>query len=198
MSRRNVSKVKVKKTINKTKKQKKAKTSSPIQSMEKEFKNMPAKLIQQLRKEAVILKKQESNINLSLKKIQKQKKSVTNQQTLLLAKSQGKQSGSIKKQLLVIKRNDDKINQSMTKLTSELERIQNHLSIASEKQAQFIYISKEIAQLDKRAKLKLPKASTQSRKKLKPEVKPLAPRDTMQPIQEFIDSTLPQTTEMES
>jgi hypothetical protein len=195
MTRNNVTKVKAKKTINKTKTHKKAKTSSSIQSMEKEFKNMPAKLIQQLRKEATVLKKQESNINLSLKKMQKQKKLIANQQAILLAKAQGKKSESIKKQLLTIKKNNDKLNHSMTKLTSDLEKIENQLTIVSEKQAQFTYISKEVAQLDKRTKSKSP---TKLHKKLKPNVQPLDPQDTKQPIQELIDSAIPQTTEMES
>lgn len=189
MSRSNVSKVKAKN-------QKKAKTSSSIQMMEKEFKNMPEKLIQQLRKDTLSLKKQELDLNLSLKKMQKQKKLMDSQQASLVAKSQEKTSKSIKKQLLAVKKNAIKLNKSLTTVTSDILKIQNQLSIASAKQAQFLYIKKEIAQLDKRAKTKSSTSPINSRKKLKPEMEPL--QDTTQPIQELIDSTLSQIVDIES
>jgi hypothetical protein len=209
MARNNTAKVKAKKTINKSQKQKKAtKMSSSIHSMEKEFKNMPAKLIKRLRKDTAALKKQESTLNVSLKKTQKKRQLIADQQADLFAKAQERPNASIKKRLLAAQKKNDKINKNMTKLTSDLEKIQNQLSILSRKQAQFTYIGKEITQLDKKeitqldkeVEVKPSKSTIKSRKKLNPDmdIHPLTPQDTTQPVQELIDSNLPETLEIES
>lgn len=195
MSRKKISKTKAKKTTNKAKNQKK---TSSILSMEKELRSLPAKLIKQLRKESARLKKAESTTQSSLKKMQAQKKVITNKQNTLSAKLKDKRSTTVKNQLFALKKNSAKTDRNIAQLTAELTTTKNQSSVISQKQAEILYISKEIAQLDKKTKTKPAKPTIKSSKKTRTQAVPLEPQYPTEKVEEFIDSSLHEPAEMES
>jgi hypothetical protein len=194
MSGKKLAKAKSQKNKNTMKKKTKSNTSTQL--LEKEFRSMPALLIQQLRKESAALKKQESSLRASLKKTQQQKTVADNKHTSLVAKYAEKQSATLKKQLNASKKINDKLNQNLKQLTSGLAKIQIQLSNTSDKQAQFLLISKEIAQLGKKTKAAI--TINKPAKRSKPRIEPLNPQDTNQQIQQMIESALSQPTETKS
>lgn len=186
MSRKKISKNKAKKTIKKAKNQ--IKTTSSILSMEKELKSIPAKLIAQLQKESARLKKQESRTQSGLKKLENKKRVATNKQNALNLKAQDSRSTTIKKKLVAITKITHKIEKNISQLTSELSFIQNQLHLTTEKQAQIVSISQEIAQLDKKTKIKSTKVATKSSKKAPAKIEPLQPQT--ENMNELLDSSL--------
>lgn len=194
MSRKKISKNKAKKTIKKPKNQIKA--ISSILSMEKELKSIPAKLTAQLSKEAAKLKKQESRIQTSLKKLENQKRVANNKQNSLTLKAQNARSGTAKKQLVAINKIIQKLEKNITQLVSELSHTQNQLSLTTEKQYQILSISKEIAQLDKKSKIKSTQVATKSSKKASSQIEPLQPK--AENLNELLDSSFQPAEEIVS
>lgn len=184
MSRSKTSKVK-KKTPVKTKQ---ATVNVTSASMEKDFKNLPKKLIAQIRKEVVALKKDEATQQVMLKKAQLLKKATNDKQDRIHAKANGNLTATVKKQLNATKKEQMHVNKTISQLNKQIETIKKNILQLSNKNAKFTELSKQIAKLEKDVDAKIQKTPkklpTINKKAKKKSSAKTINAQAMQPVQE--------------
>lgn len=124
-------------------------TATLTTNLERDFRDIPAKLAAQCKKEWTALAQQEKKLKSELKKAQAQKKSGKKQQLVLTAKSKKNPTAASKKQLAAMKQTQDKNTKAITALATELAQIKQQTKAASQQQAKFAALNKHIAQFEK-------------------------------------------------
>jgi hypothetical protein len=160
MPRRKVVKTaKVKKLA--IKRQVKTAASGLADSLEKSFREIPAKIIAQTRKELSTIKQQEAKLKTEQKKAQAQKKITKTKHMALTAKAKSKPSPTTKKQLVSAKQAFDKVSKTIAGIDANLAVVKKQVDTLSKKNAKFTALSKQISSFDKEweRKGKTPKKS---------------------------------------
>lgn len=161
-------------------KTKQAKTKHPakfiglttVESMEKDFRNTPAKLILHCRKNLSQLKQHEKKLKAQLSKATASKKVAKTKHAALTTKM----TPAAKKQMIVAKKTCDSWDKATAQLTAEIDHIKAICKSLVQKQTKYTAISKQLAQFEKDffadsqkktvAKKKIKKADTNSRSKI--------------------------------
>lgn len=143
-------KSKAKKTATTTKRapnKSKGKTSSLMlaESIEKDFRHVPAKLAALYRKDLAVVKQQLLKLKASLKKAQAQMKIVKAKQSTLVSKG----TPAAKKQLVNVKKAHDKSHSTVNQLAQDLESLNKHGKMLSHKQSKFSTLGKELLKIEK-------------------------------------------------
>lgn len=125
------------------------KTACLSENMENDFRAIPNKLPAQFSKELDGLKKQETKLQSSLLKMQKQQAVAKNKHAAISSKSKNNLTTAAKKQINAAKKALEMINDAAVKLSAQLNDIKQHGKILSQKQAKFSAICKHIASIDK-------------------------------------------------
>ncbi|HEX2548795.1 MAG TPA: hypothetical protein VHM20_03135 [Gammaproteobacteria bacterium] len=117
------------------------------ESLEKSFREMPAKIAMQTQKDLIALKQQEAKLQSSLQKMQKQQKTINNKQSSLASKD--KLSTAAKKQLKVSKKASDVLNKAIANILKQIDQNRQQGKTLSQKQAKYVAIKKQIIKLEK-------------------------------------------------
>jgi hypothetical protein len=127
-------------------------------TLEKDFRDIPAKLVAQLRKDVATLAQQEKKLKVELKKADAQKKVSKNKHAVLAVKAKKKPSATSKKLMNVAKMAHDKTLKTIQDLTKQLEPIKAEMKATAAKQAKFTAIVTQLNQFEKQWALKAKKA----------------------------------------
>lgn len=117
------------------------------ESLEKSFREIPAKIAIQTQKDLIALKQQEAKLQSSLQKMQKQQKTISTKQSSLASKD--KLSTAAKKQLKVSKKASDVLNKAITSILKQIDQNRLQGKSLSQKQAKYVAIKKQIIKLEK-------------------------------------------------
>ena len=128
--------------------QSKAKTTtlSLTEKLEKDFRDAPAKLVSEYRKEIAVLKQQEIKLKTELKKAHMLQKALKTKHAALSAK---KLTATAKKQLTTAKKVQAELIKATKDFTAKLDQIKNQIKTLSDKQAKYTVIGKQCAILQK-------------------------------------------------
>ncbi len=143
MPRKKVKRSSATKTSVKVKRQ----VQSLTESLEKSFREIPAKIAVQTQKDIIALKQQEAKLQSSLQKMQKQQKTITTKQSSLASKD--KLTTAAKKQLKVSKKASDVLNKAIANILKQIDQNRQQGKSLSEKQAKYVAIKKQIIKLEK-------------------------------------------------
>lgn len=177
-----------------------------VQTMEKTFREAPAKLILQCQKDIVSLKKQEQKLAKTLKKNQDQKKTTSKKIAALNTKSKTSFITDRKKQITTLQKFLTSLEKEITTFTAQLEQIKKHCETLTHKQKQFATINKLITTLEKtetKKKTQKNKTTKNTTKKMTKKIMPIDQPQTesMTKHSDFqVDTTftIPEPAEMES
>ncbi|MDR3477326.1 MAG: hypothetical protein P4M14_04775 [Gammaproteobacteria bacterium] len=128
-------------------------------TLEKDFRDIPAKLIAQLRKEVATLAQQEKKLKVELKKADAQKKASKTKHAALTLKAKKKPSATSKKLMNLAKMTHDKTLKTIQDLTKQLDQIKAETKTVATKQAKFAAIATQLNQFEKQWALKAKKAT---------------------------------------
>ena len=162
------------------------------QAMEKEFRDIPARLIAQCQKDASALNRQEKKIKSEVKKAEAQKKIAKNKQVILQAKMKKNNNATNKKQFNANKQDQDKILKAISSLQQQLNTIKAQSKSLSSQQSKYAAIAKLVMQFDKQWEAKARQANktaTKARKKPSKNTKWSAPTTTQQDNQHSSEFT---------
>jgi len=167
---------------NLVKRQVKAPKLSAIESLEKGFRDMPAKIAALHRKDFDTSKKQEKKLNSELKKAQAKNKIAKKKWDGLASKS----TGGSKKQMATAKKIYDNSNTHVSQLTAQLDQIKKAISAIAHKQAKFMSLGKQLVILEKEFEATLKKAASQTKPKARKKQTAKAKVTTMPEMQETV------------
>lgn len=117
------------------------------ESLEKSFREIPAKIAEQTQKDLIALKQQEAKLQSSLQKMQKQQKTMSSKQSSLASKD--KLTTAAKKQLKVSKKATDVLNKAIANVLKQIDQNRQQGKSLSQKQAKYVAIKKQIIKLEK-------------------------------------------------
>ena len=167
MSRRKVTKkAKAKKaTATVAKRPTKKVVNTLTETLEKNFRDTPAKLLTQCRKELSGLKQQEKKLQSELKKAQAQKKTTQKQSITLAAKHKSKPNATSKKQLAAQKQTIEKFIKTIAGLVTQLNTLKLAAKTLTQKLNKQTAIHKLLTAFEKQWEIKTRKAAVKPRKK---------------------------------
>lgn len=149
--KKNVRSAKVKKTTTKNKMKKGNTALTLTEKMERDFRDAPANIVAQYRKDITVAKQQEDKLKVELKKADTLKKALETKITILAAKKPG---ATNKKQLANAKKMQVQLSKAISDFTGKLELIKELGRTLSAKQAIFAALGKQLAKLEKELTIK--------------------------------------------
>lgn len=155
-----VSKSKGKKVV-KSKQQGKSGRLSLVESIEKDFLHVPAKLAGLYKKDLIQVKQQEKKLKADIKDAEAQKKTIQHKCTILSEKN----TAAAKKQLAKAKKLLVNSNKLIATLTSELAKVEKHAHTLAQKQTKYSLLGKELIKLAKELDAKVTKAVAPKQRK---------------------------------
>jgi hypothetical protein len=133
--------------------------STGTDSVEKNFRDTPAKLIAQFGKELSGLKQQDKKLQSELKKAQAQKKTSQKQSVTLAAKHKAKPNATIKKQLATQKVTIEKITKIIAGVTAQINVLKLATKALTQKQNKQTAIHKLLTAFEKQWEIKARQAA---------------------------------------
>lgn len=179
-------------------KMKKAHVLSLAEKLEKDFRNAPAEIVAQYRKEAVVLKKHETKLSAELKKAQALEKTLKNKHKILHSKQL---TPAAKKRLAKDEKVLTQLSKAMKVVADQLAEIKLLGSKLSAKQALYTAIQKELAQFEKQFSKKtaqVTKAKPATKMKKKKSVVRVSENPSSQPEMEQPTEIATTVNEVES
>lgn len=140
-------------------------------TLEKDFRAIPAKLVTQFRKEVAALSQQEKKLKTALKKADAQQKTLKNKHAALTEKAKKKPSPTSKKQINLAKTAHDKSVKAIQDFTKQLDQIKAEIHTIATKQAKFAAIATQLNQFEKQWATKAKQATKAAPKTGKKTVK---------------------------
>lgn len=151
MARKKITKnTKMKKSTAKQKRNNKSNAVSLIAKMEKDFRDLPSKLIAQFQKEGLVQKTLYNKLNNSLKIAQKKLDSIKTKFATLVTKSKNRPlTAAIRKQVKTIEQSYEISKKAVANLMNQIEQAKQGQTRWSDKAAQLVWLKKQIAALAK-------------------------------------------------
>jgi hypothetical protein len=143
-------------------------TLNPVQMLEKDFHETPAKLVSHSSKELATLKQQEKKLKSELKKVQSQKKIGKNKRAALIVKAKKNASATNQKLLTAAKQAYDLACKSALELTAKYNDLKSDIKTAAQNNSKFVALNKHLTQFQKMWALKTKKATATKTKKKAP------------------------------
>lgn len=147
-------------TKNSAKRPTKNKLVSVADTMEKDFRAIPAKLTAEYRKELAVVKQQELKLKADLKKTQEQQKAAQQKYTLLETKAKTKSTAAAKKQILAAKKVYAATTKTIKDITASLDRVKKQIKTLADKQAKCTMLGKQLRQIEKEWDMKAKTTTT--------------------------------------
>ena len=165
----------------KTKKNMPAKRATALSiadKMEKDFKEMPAKLIAQFKNEIDALKKQEAKLKTELNKAENQHKIIKKKHDIL-ANAKSKVTAASKKRTVVAKKAFDLATNGVKVLTTKMDQVKNAWKTIAKKQTTFVNLNNALKKLEKEL---TKQAATPKTTKTKPKKVTVNTTTTFEPV----------------